>query len=269
MPQRTVRPNPRNLRGFTLVELLVVIGILAMLIGILLPALNRARHQARTLQCQANLRQICIGMVEYESESKGRRPPNASNLRCYWFDDRRVGGILSKDLANKNGVFTCPEDSDARRSYSMNAWTSSLLGNEFTDPNPGTGVLWPATVPRSSEVILIIEAWSERDDPSYGYTAPEVVGVAGATPGRRFGAGGGIAPLWDAGRFGMVNSQLAYARHRRANGKGHGTEPFGVVNIGYADGHVAGRAEGELANFTTGKSHLQSLWSPLDSSQEQ
>ena len=65
----------RSARGFTLVELLVVIGIIAVLIGILLPSLSRARDAARTTACLSNLRQIAMAYVNYTTDNKGATLP--------------------------------------------------------------------------------------------------------------------------------------------------------------------------------------------------
>ncbi|MEO1535725.1 MAG: type II secretion system protein, partial [Planctomycetota bacterium] len=63
-------------RGFTLIELLVTIGIIAVLIGILLPVLGAARRQAQTTMCLKQAQQVGIGVMTFAGDKKGQLPAN-------------------------------------------------------------------------------------------------------------------------------------------------------------------------------------------------
>lgn len=80
---RTISAKGRRRAAFTLVELLVVIGIIALLISILLPALNKARRAANTVKCEANLRSIMQGVLLYANMYNDYIPGGASTSGLY------------------------------------------------------------------------------------------------------------------------------------------------------------------------------------------
>ncbi len=103
---RTNVPS-RRIGAFTLIELLVVIAIIAILAAMLLPALSRAREQARSVSCVNNLRQISLGVHMYAADFDGYAP------RCrlvggtpseYWFEFLGNGGYL--EVTNR--LTNCP-----------------------------------------------------------------------------------------------------------------------------------------------------------------
>jgi prepilin-type N-terminal cleavage/methylation domain-containing protein len=256
---------PRS--GFTLVELLAVVGIIGVLVGLLLPATSAARRDARAIQCQNNIRQLALGVVAYVAEFKQKYPPNlnAPSPGQWWCDDARVGAYVpplpTGAAADGNAVWVCPEDeAPVRRSYSMNYWASSKV--DFDPPPPVYSSRWGPGEKRAARLLLLTESWSSVGFPSAGYATQPVVGMYG-TAGQRFGGGGGL-PLFSAGRFGLVNCELAFARHRRIGAPGQKNQPRGRIVIAFADAHVELLDSDALVDYGSGTVSGLCAWSPLD-----
>jgi prepilin-type N-terminal cleavage/methylation domain-containing protein len=100
----------QKLKGFTLIELLVVVAIIAVLIAILLPALNSARVQAKRVSCASNMRQMGIALFEYAHENDGKFPLGNS-FNTPFIDilpaNNFYGNALLKFLGQKSNIFYC------------------------------------------------------------------------------------------------------------------------------------------------------------------
>ena len=210
--------------GFTIVELLVVIGIITVLIAILLPVLVKAREQARLTVCSSNIRQICQAMLLYANENRGVlpvvggpigrfEPPTSAihmlDVGIYDWDRGTLWPEIPGGTATHRRIFNCPSDTAEPR----------LAGNADNVPDPNhprnfsynfAGALALdvrglrlARVRRSSRKFFVLEM--ERPGGSVG-------AVVGIVPN----------PATDTGIVGLFLT----------------TRHSGMAEIGFFDGHA-------------------------------
>jgi prepilin-type N-terminal cleavage/methylation domain-containing protein len=156
----------RSVRAFTLVELLVVIGIIAVLVGILLPALNRAREAAQRTACLSNIRQVHTALALYAGAHKDAIPIGYwSSYKQQNYMAWRLGqtspimfGLLNRARTMKDfKVFFCQSNTDQSLFYdtSQNPW-----------PLPEEGTTAPAVNIRVGYASRAVISW-----PNTGYPA--------------------------------------------------------------------------------------------------
>jgi prepilin-type N-terminal cleavage/methylation domain-containing protein len=186
-----VMKDVRRLAGFTLVELLVVIGIIALLISMLLPALNKARQAAYTVTCQSNLRQVFLGARFYADGNRGLFPaaPGKGAPAPYQMAIPRLLGRAQEGIVyiKSPRIWECPSDltpwinfpsggvanqfiKESYISYAYNQ-TCGMLDNEYTPVGNGYFAAYrPEKSKGSSYDALFFDAESGVvPSPNYAY----------------------------------------------------------------------------------------------------
>lgn len=130
MPIQRNRPSDvQSRRGFTLVELLVVMAIIGILIGLLLPAVQAARQQADATRCANNLHQIGIGLTLFAGNNYGYFP-QTSHSTLEGGEEQSWVFTLGPYIENVNTMRVCPRDAEADE-WPVQRETTSYIINEY------------------------------------------------------------------------------------------------------------------------------------------
>ncbi|MEZ0264637.1 MAG: prepilin-type N-terminal cleavage/methylation domain-containing protein [Phycisphaerae bacterium] len=254
-------------RAFTLVELLVVIGIIALLISILLPALSKARESANTTKCMSNLRQIAQAAMLYSGDNKGVTIPYQNEMQDHWswimINAQYVTGVKTAtnggySSAPETGtLFYCPSGNSDVVSIDLNSNTS-VPSNRAADER--AHMAYPHKSSASNEWTHV---W-------YGMNADEGNSMTKGTPARRMNPGINSGERHAKISWVRRSSDMAFFfdgmiyHYTGMNGNRIAARHGGrkTTNMVFFDGHVETLQTAELPGGmgTTGQSDTQAVF---------
>ena len=251
---------PRNARkGFTLVELLVVIGIIALLISILLPSLSKAREQAKRVQCASNVRQFCLTLIMYADANKG------------WFFE---GGNANGQWDYTGNTVKKPKDVHQLHPAARDALVGYGLPRQMffcpsqpEAPDPGTGTAMGPVFDYPAEDHFAFTGYmilGGRDMLSKDYNYAFAHGVSAGLEEVKTGmqTGQSIIPtkLGRKAFYPVLVADLTRSKNNDLAPSNHvvGEDPTGYMppgkggaNTGYIDGHVEWKGQKDLGQRAT------------------